>query len=85
MGSALTYGVQRLDAEHSYPNAVCAAFVASDLKQNILPEDPADASRLLNDYTPFVKQLAGGAKIILLPEMTAVTLDAAIARLDAPY
>lgn len=58
-------------------------MVVSDLKENLLPEKPGEASRLLRQYAEeAVKLGCRGARIILLPEMAAVVTPDHIEELD---
>jgi apolipoprotein N-acyltransferase len=66
--------------------SVVVGLVASDLKQNLLPEAPADAARLLREYASEVEALARrGARISLLPEMSAVVTDSLMPEIDAVF
>ncbi|WP_321476200.1 nitrilase-related carbon-nitrogen hydrolase [uncultured Paludibaculum sp.] len=76
------FGVSRLGSHGDDPTVV-VGMVVSDLKQNLLPEKPDDASRLLKQYAEEAVNLGRrGARIILLPEMAAVVTDDHLAELD---
>ncbi|MBV9494097.1 MAG: hypothetical protein JOZ54_07610 [Acidobacteria bacterium] len=67
------YGAWRLN---TMPNAntVTVGLIASDLKENVDPQEPPD--RLLRDYATHATKLAGnGAQVIVMPEKLAVVVD----------
>jgi apolipoprotein N-acyltransferase len=62
---------------------VVVGLAASDLPENVLPQDPG---RLLRDYLEQVKSLAAqGAEVVVLPEKLAVVLDPAMTDTDGMF
>ncbi|MBN9663723.1 MAG: hypothetical protein J0H49_36325 [Acidobacteria bacterium] len=77
------FGFSRLAGDGDDDPTVVVGMVVSDLKQNMLPEKPDDALRLLHQYAEEAVRLGRrGARIILLPEMVAVVTDDHIPQLD---
>lgn len=83
---SLGFGFWRLATADPDGPTVVIGMAVSDRKQNLLPEQPADAKRLLTEYSLQASKLAAlGARIILLPEMAAVVTDTGIPWLDQLY
>lgn len=79
----LTYGVSRLASSSGPVPTIVTGFVVSDVPKNLLPEKDPDVLQLLTAYSEQVRQLAGrGARIVLLPEMTALVRDSITAQVD---
>ncbi len=77
------FGFWRLGSEAAAGTGITVGLVGSDQPQNQMPENPADAMRLLNAYASQASRLAQrGAKVILLPEMTALADDSIIGQVD---
>ncbi len=77
------FGIARLGGAGEDDPTVVVGMVVSDLKPNLLPEKPDEASRLLQQYADEAVKLGRrGARIILLPEMAAVVTPDHIAELD---
>ncbi|MGE5569776.1 MAG: nitrilase-related carbon-nitrogen hydrolase [Rhodospirillales bacterium] len=83
----LGYGVWRLStAPNSPPQTISIGVVASDLPQNTFPDKDPDAMRLLREYADQVKLLAQrGARIAVMPEMTALVRESISADVDALF
>lgn len=70
------YGGWRLWYTPAAPHSTTVGLVESDLAKNMLPQNDADAMRLMRDYAVQVKALANhGANIVVIPEMTALVRD----------
>ena len=79
----LGFGTWRLRAAPPVVATVTVGLLASDLRQNLLTEDPADTLRLLRDYATQAEALAAqGAQVIVIPEKIAVLLDANLSEAD---
>ena len=77
------FGLWRLGGHPAAGAGVTVGLVGSDLPQNSLPDKPAEAMRLLQEYASQSSGLAErGAKIVLLPEMTAVVGDSLMGQVD---
>jgi len=75
-GCILGYGWWRLNNTPTAPHTVLVGLVVSDLPRNLLPEKDDEVLRLMREYSEQVKLLAQrGARIVVLPEMTAVVRD----------
>jgi apolipoprotein N-acyltransferase len=82
-GSTLSYGLLRLLITPHAPHEIVAGLVVSDLPKNVLPQKDQDAMRLLRDYADQVKLLSRrGARLVVLPEMTALVLDSISGQVD---
>jgi apolipoprotein N-acyltransferase len=65
-------------------STVKVALVASDLKQNILAEAPADTLRLLGEYSSQAEALATqGARVVVIPEKVAVLPESIVPQADS--
>ncbi len=85
-GYVLTHGVVRLATAPPAPHEIAVGLAVSDLPGNTLPQNDQDALRLLREYTEQVRLLARrGARIVLLPEMTALVRDSISGQVDALY
>ena len=81
--AVLGFGVGRLTRTVDSPT-VKVALVASDLKQNILAENPRDTLRLLREYSSQAETLAAqGATVVVIPEKIAVLPDLIVPEADA--
>jgi apolipoprotein N-acyltransferase len=79
----LGFGIWRLHAKTT-TRSVEVALLASDLKQNILTDDPADTLRLLREYSSRAETLAQeGARVVVIPEKIAVVPDSILPEADA--
>jgi apolipoprotein N-acyltransferase len=77
------FGTWRLYATPAVRNTVKVGLVASDLRQNILTEQPAETLRLMREYASQAETLAArGAQIIVIPEKIAVLLDSELPQVD---
>jgi len=82
----LGYGVWRLSTAPNSPQTISIGLVASDLPQNTFPDKDPDAMRLLREYADQVKLLAQrGARIAVMPEMTAIVRDSIDAGVNALF
>lgn len=82
----LGFGWRRLGATPPGGRSVMVGLAASDLADNVLPEDPEKKGRLLRDYLEQVKSLAAqGAEVVVLPEKLAVVLDPATTNTDGMF
>ena len=82
-GCTLSYGLLRLSITPRAPHQIVAGLIASDLPKNVLPQNDQDAMRLLRDYVEQVKFLSQhGAKVVVLPEMTALVRDSISGEVD---
>ena len=67
------YGIWRMESTPTAPASVRVGLVSTATPQNIFPSSNKDAMRLLHEYAAQVPLLAAqGAKIVVLPEMSAV-------------
>ena len=81
--AVLGFGAWRLYATPPARQAVTVGLVASDLRQNLITEDPADTLRLLREYATQAETLAAqGARAIIIPEKIAVLLDTELPAAD---
>ncbi|MGC4053740.1 MAG: nitrilase-related carbon-nitrogen hydrolase [Paludibaculum sp.] len=81
--TALGFGVSRLRADGDDDPTVVVGMVVSDLKENLLPEKPEEAARVLKQYAEEAVKLGRrGARIVMLPEMAAVVTEDRITELD---
>ena len=79
----LAYGLFRLSATPRVPHSVMVGLAASDLPRNLMPQNDADAMRLMRDYAAQTRLLAQrGAAIVVLPEMTALVRDSVSGDVD---
>jgi apolipoprotein N-acyltransferase len=80
----LAYGLWRLNHVPSAPHSVVVGLIETHAGKNIFPPDASSTIALMQDYTDQVKALAAqGAAIVILPEMTALVPDSALAKIDA--
>ena len=85
MAIVLGYGYVRLYLPLP-SKTVTVGLVASDLKQNLLGEEPDDAMRVLRGYAAQVPGLAAqGAQVVVMPEKVAVVLDSYQDAMDALF
>lgn len=83
---SLGFGFRRLGTANPDGPTVVVGMAVSDQRQNLRPERPAEAKRLLTEYAGKVTALAArGVRIILLPEMAAEFGDSDIPWLDELY
>jgi apolipoprotein N-acyltransferase len=72
----LGYGEFRLLTAPPAPHTALVGLAASDLSQNMFPQDDRDVIRLMRGYANQVQLLSRrGAQIVVLPEMTALVRD----------
>ena len=77
------FGLWRLHARTT-THSVEVALLASDLKQNILTDNPADTLRLLREYSSQAEALAQqGAQVVVIPEKIAVLPDSIVSEANA--
>lgn len=82
----LGYGARRLSTAPNSPQTISIGLVASDLPQNTLPDKDPDTLRLLREYADQMKLLAQrGARIAMMPEMTALVRDSINADVDTLF
>jgi apolipoprotein N-acyltransferase len=80
----LSYGAMRLYATPQGSSSVLVGLVETHAGQNIFPPDAQATMALMQEYASQVKPLvARGAQFVVLPEMTALILDSASAKVDA--
>ena len=80
----LGLGAWRLESTPPAQHSVTVGLVASDLRWNIVTEQPADTMRLLHQYMDEAQKLADqGAKIIVIPEKISVFLNSDLPQFDA--
>ena len=80
------YGGWRTWATPAAPSSVRVGLLASDVSQNIFPSSDQDAMRLMQDYARQVPVLAAqGARIVVLPEMTAIVHDSISGDIDTLF
>jgi apolipoprotein N-acyltransferase len=80
----LSYGVMRLYTAPRASNSVLVGLIETHAGQNIFPQDAPTTMALMQAYASQVKPLvARGAQFIVLPEMTALITDVAVAKVDA--
>lgn len=87
LSAALAFGFVRLSNRSSdWGEPVTVGLAASDLRENRLPEKPADAMRALRQLAGQVDGLAQrGARIVAFPEMSAVLSDELMPQVDAVF
>jgi apolipoprotein N-acyltransferase len=84
--AVLGFGGWRLQSMPQTPQAVKVGLVASDVRQNILAEQPDDALRLLGQYAVEAERIAAqGAQVIVIPEKVAVVLDSYLPEVDSLF
>jgi apolipoprotein N-acyltransferase len=82
--AVLGFGAWRLRTIPPAKSTVMIGLLASDLRQNILAEQPSDTLRLLHDYSAQAELLADkGARVIVVPEKIAVLLDPNLEEADS--
>ena len=80
----LAYGLWRLNHVPAATHSVAVGLVETHAGKNMFPPDAASSIALMQDYAEQVKALAAqGAAIVILPEMTTLIPDAALARVDS--
>lgn len=78
------YGFWRLNHVAPAPHSVVVGLVETHAGKNIFPPDASSSLALMEDYAEQVKALAAqGAAIVILPEMTTLIPDAALAKVDS--
>jgi len=81
--AVLGFGAWRLYTTPPNQRSVTVGLIASDLRQNVFAEQPADTLRLLRDYAAQAESLATqGAKVIVIPEKIAVLIDSELPKAD---
>lgn len=81
--AVLGFGTWRLYPTPPAQQSVTVGLVASDLRQNLLTEEPADTLRLFREYAAHAETLAAqGAQVIVIPEKIAVLLDSELPEAD---
>jgi apolipoprotein N-acyltransferase len=82
-GGTFGYGAWRMHSTPVAGSTVLVGLAETDTPANVMPQTDADAMRLMRAYVEQAHSLAErGAKIIVLPEMTAVVRDTISARID---
>jgi len=85
VGFVVGLGAWRLYSDMEGVN-VTVGLAASDLADNVLPEDPERNGRLLGEYAAQARALAArGAKVIVFPEKLSVVLPPQTADIDALF
>jgi apolipoprotein N-acyltransferase len=85
-GAVFGYGAWRMESTPTAPASVRVGLIASMTPQNIYNSGGQDAMRLLREYAAQVPALAAqGAKIVVLPEMTAVVDDTISPEVDTLF
>ena len=80
----LSYGAMRLYATPPASGSVLVGLVETHAGQNIFPPDAPTTMALMQEYASQVQSLAArGAQFVVLPEMTALIPDSALAKVDA--
>jgi apolipoprotein N-acyltransferase len=80
----LSYGVMRLNTTPRASDSVLVGLIETHAGQNIFPSDAPTTMALMQAYASQVQPLvARGAQFIVLPEMTALIPDVALAKVDA--
>jgi apolipoprotein N-acyltransferase len=80
----LSYGGMRLYTTPRGSNSVLVGLIETHAGQNIFPPDAPTTMALMQEYASQVQPLAAhGAQFIVLPEMTALIPDVALAKVDA--
>jgi len=78
------YGVVRLNNTPPSPNSVRVGLVETHAGKNMFPPDAQTSMALMRDYASQVQPLAArGAQFVILPEMTSLIPDSALAKVDA--
>jgi apolipoprotein N-acyltransferase len=82
-GGTYAYGAWRILSTPAAESTVLVGLAETDTPANFFPQTDDDAMRLMRAYAQQVQSLAGrGAKIVVLPEMTAVVRDTISPRID---
>jgi apolipoprotein N-acyltransferase len=82
----LAYGVSRLLGTPRDARAIPVGLAVSDLPSNMLPQKDPDTLQLLGLYAQQVKELSQrGARIVVLPEMTALVRESVSGQVDALF
>lgn len=85
-GAVFGYGTWRMESTPVAPASVRVGLIASMTPRNIYNSGGQDALRLLREYAAQVPILAAqGARIVVLPEMTAVVDDTISGDVDALF
>jgi apolipoprotein N-acyltransferase len=80
----LAYGGMRLYTTPRDSKSVLVGLIETHAGKNIFPPDAPTTMALMQEYASQVQPLAArGAQFIVLPEMTALIPDAALAKVDA--
>jgi apolipoprotein N-acyltransferase len=76
LGTVFGYGYWRLHRPLAPADSVSIGMIASDIPRNRLAGDRDDALRLVREYAAQSEILAArGARVVVIPEKTAVVLD----------
>ncbi|MFZ0636342.1 MAG: nitrilase-related carbon-nitrogen hydrolase [Candidatus Acidiferrales bacterium] len=82
----LGFGTWRLHSTPPTQNTVVVGLLASDLQQNLLATNHDDTLRLMQEYASEAEKLAAqGAKVVVIPEKTAVVLNSDLPEVDALF
>lgn len=80
------FGRWRLDTTPASQASVTVGLIATDLRENILTEKPADTERLMQQYAGEAQKAAAqGAKVIVLPEKIGVLLNPDLPQFNALF
>lgn len=83
VGGTFAYGAWRVRSTPVAESTVLVGLVESDTPANFFPQGDDEAMRLMHVYAQQAQSLAQrGAKIVVLPEMTAVVRDRISAQID---
>lgn len=86
VAAVLGYGLVRLADTPQAPSTVRVGFAETHFGVNMMPHAPADIVNLMRGYAGQVRQLAaGGAQIVVLPEMTAPVADDLMPQIDSLF
>lgn len=81
--AVLGFGAWRLYFTPTPQHTVVVGLLASDLRPNILTEEPADTLRLMQEYAQQADSAAAqGAQVIVIPEKISIARDADLSAID---
>jgi apolipoprotein N-acyltransferase len=84
--SVFGYGTWRMATTPASQNSVRVGLIASVTPQNVMPTTDEDAMRIMREYAHQIPILAAqGAKIVVLPEMTALVHDSISSDIDTLF
>jgi apolipoprotein N-acyltransferase len=84
--AVMMFGWLRLYLTPETEHSVKVGLIASDLRDNLVIEEPEENGRLLRDYLTEAKpMIAQGASVIVMPEKLSVVVDALLEPIDAMF